>query len=172
MTAPTTENGDNPPRRTKKHFRNIFILFVLFVLFGFPLLWLIYAFLVLGPGFLRNSVEVEGTQFFYDVESSLREKYDGTVMILNKWLGSDFRFRINILTIGEDAPSPEEIAEEICRRKKQSEFMSKEVLIVTINGGREDHHGGHFAFPGRKGYEGTHKPMIYLPDYIGGNRDF
>ena len=172
MTAPTTENGDNPPRRTKKHFRNIFILFVLFVLFGFPLLWLIYAFLVLGPGFLRNSVEVEGTPFFYDVESSLREKYDGTVIILNKWLGSDFRFRIDILTIGEDAPSPEEIAEEICRRKKQSEFMSKEVLIVMINGGMEDHHGGHFAFPGRKGYEGTHKPLIYLPDYIGGNRDF
>ena len=171
MTAPTTENGDNPPRRTKKHFRNIFILFVLFVLFGFPLLWLIYAFLVLGPGFQRNSVEMEGTIFFHDMESSLREKYDGTVIILNKWLGSDFRFRIDILTIGEDAPSPEEIAEEICRRKKQSEFMSKEVLIVMINGGREDR-GAHFAFPGRKGYEGTHKPLIYLPDYIGGNRDF
>ena len=168
MTAPTTENGDKVPRKKKTHF---WIFLFLFVLFGFPLLWLIYAFLVLGPGFQRNSVEVEGTQFFYDVESSLREKYDGTVIILNKWLGSDFRFRIDILTIGEDAPSLEEIAEEICRQKKQSEFMSKEVLIVMINGGREDH-GAHFAFPGRKGYDGTHRPLIYLPDYIGGNRDF
>jgi len=168
MSTPTTENGDKVPRKKKTHFR---IFFILFVLFGIPSLWLIYSFLVLGPGFLRNSVEMDGTIFFSDLESSLREKYNGTVMTRNKWLGSDFCFRTDILTVGEDAPSPAEIAEEIYRLKKQSEFMSEEVLIVMIDRDREDH-GVHFAFPGRKGYEGTHRPLIYLPDFIGGRRDF
>ena len=168
MNTPTTENGDKPPRRTKTHF---LIFFILFVLFGFPFLWLLYAFLVLGPGFQRNSVEMEGTIFFHDMESSLREKHNGTVMIRNKLLGSDFCFRVDIVTAGEDAPSPVEIAEEIYRLKKQSEFMSKEVLIVMIDRDREDH-GVHFAFPGKKGYEGTRRPLIYLPYFIGGRRDF
>ena len=162
MNTPTTENGNTPPRKNKTSFWYLFTLFVLLFIF---------CFLIMYPGALRNSVEMVGVIFFHDLESSLREKYNGTVMIRNKCLGSDFCFRTDIVTAGEDAPSPVEIAEEIYRQKKQSEFMSEEVLIVTINGDREDH-GAHFAFPGKKGYEGTHRPLIYLPDFIGGRRDF
>ena len=162
MNTPTTENGNAPPRKKKASFWYLFTLFVLLFIF---------CFLIMYPGALRNSLEMEGVIFFHDMESSLREKYNGTVMIRNKCLGSDFCFRVDIVTAGEDAPSPVEIAEEIYRQKKQSEFMSEEVLIVMIDGDREDH-GVHFAFPGRKGYEGTRRPLIYLPYFIGGRRDF
>ena len=165
MNTPTTENGNTPPRKKKTSFWS---LLTLFVLFGLPF---IFCFLIMYPGALRNSREMGGVTFFHDLESSLREKYNGTVMIRNKCLGSDFCFRVDIVTAGEDAPSPVEIAEEIYRQKKQSEFMSEEVLIVMIDRDREDH-GVHFAFPGKKGYEGTRRPLIYLPYFIGGRRDF
>ena len=162
MNTPTTENGNAPPRKKKASFWYLFTLFVLLFIF---------CFLIMGPGALRNSVEMDGVIFFHDLESSLREKYNGTVMIRNKCLGSDFCFRVDIVTAGDDAPSPVELAEEIYWQKKQSEFMSKEVLIVMIDRDREDH-GVHFAFPGKKGYEGTRRPLIYLPYFIGGRRDF
>ena len=162
MNTPTTESGNTPPRKKKTSFWYLFTLFVLLFIF---------CFLIMYPGALRNSVEMHGVIFFHDLESSLREKHNGTVMIRNKCLGSDFCFRVDIVTAGEDAPSPVEIAEEIYRQKKQSEFMSKEVLIVMIDRDREDH-GAHFAFPGKKGYEGTRRPLIYLPCFIGGHRDF
>ena len=162
MNTPTTENGNTPPRKKKTSFWYLFTLFVLLFIF---------CFLIMYPGALRNSVEMHGVTFFHDLESSLREKYNGTVMIRNKCLGSDFCFRVDIVTAGEDAPSPVEIAEELYRQKKQSEFMSKEVLIVMIDRDREDH-GVHFAFPGKKGYEGTRRPLIYLPYFIVGCRDF
>jgi len=162
MNTPTTENGNTPPRKKKTSFWYLFTLFVLLFIF---------CFLIMYPGALRNSVEMDGVIFFHDLESSLREKHNGTVMIRNKCLGCDFCFRVDIVTAGEDAPSPVEIAEEIYRQKKQSEFMSKEVLIVMIDRDREDH-GAHFAFPGKKGYEGTRRPLIYLPYFIGGRRDF
>ena len=162
MNTPTTENGNTPPRKKKTSFWYLFTLFVLLFIF---------CFLIMYPGALRNSVEMDGVIFFHDLESSLREKHNGTVMIRNKCLGSDFCFRVDIVTAGEDAPSPVEIAEEIYWQKKQSEFMSKEVLIVMIDRDREDH-GVHFAFPGKKGYEGTRSPLIYLPYFIGGRRDF
>ena len=58
------------------------------------------------------------------------------------------------------APPPTEIAREIYQLKKQSEFMSKEILIVTINGDREDH-GIRFIFPGKNGYRSASKPTFF-----------
>ena len=155
----TTENGDKPPKKKETPLRSCLALLagVGIILFVF---WLFF-FLFIGPDIIRKSINAEGYPFFKDMKSSLDEKYGWTVVTTHKtYIGRDYCFRVDISTCGEEAPQPMEIAREIYQLKKQSEFMSEEVLIVTINGDREDH-GIRFVFPGKNGYQATYKPSLF-----------
>ena len=160
MTAPTTENGDNPPKRKNSLLRCCLAWFagVGIALFLF---WLLF-FFVLGPEVIRKSINASGYSFFTDMESLLREHYGEAVAVREDWprLKRDDFFYVDISTSGENAPPPTEIAREIYQLKKQSEFMSMEVLIVTIDGDREDH-GIRFIFPGKNGYRSASKPTFF-----------
>ena len=160
MNTPTTENGNNLPKRQKTLFKGCLAWFagVGIALFLF---WLFF-FFVLGPEIIRKSINADGYPFFRDMESSLRGHYGEAVMVREEWsrLGRDDFFHVDISTFGENAPPPTEIAREIYQLKKQSEFMSKEILIVTINGDREDH-GIRFILPGKNGYRSASKPTFF-----------
>ena len=160
MNAPTTENGDKPPKRKMTPVRGCLAWFagVGIALFLF---WLFF-FFVLGPEIIRKSINASGFPFFADMESLLRERYGEAVVVRDEWprLQRDDFFHVDISTSGENAPPPTDIAREIYQLKKQSEFMSKEVLIVTIDGDREDH-GIRFDFPGKNGYRSASKPTFF-----------
>ena len=160
MTAPTTEISTNPPKRKMTPLRSCLAWFagVGIALFLF---WLLF-FFVLGPDIIRNSINASGYSFFTDMESSLREHYGDAVVVREEWqrLKRDDFFHVDISTSGEDAPPPTDIAREINQLKKQSDFMSEEVLIVTIDGDGEDH-GIRFVFPGKNGYRSASKPTFF-----------
>ncbi len=160
MSTPTTENGDNQPKGKETPLRSCLVLLagVAFILFLF---WLIF-FLFFGPDIIRKSINAESYPFFADMKSSLEERYGEAVVIRDAWprLGRDHCFHVDLTTHGEAAPPPTEIAREIHRLKKQSEFMSQEVLIVTIDGDAEDR-GIRFVFPGKNGYRGNHKTRLF-----------
>ena len=159
MSTPTTENSTKTPKRKRTLFRSCLALFagfgaVLILFWAFFFFWI-------GPNIVGKSIETNGANFFRDMKSSLDEKYGWTVVTTHKtYIGKDYCFRVDISTYGEEAPQPMEIAREIYQLKKQSEFMSEEVLIVTINGDREDH-GIRFVFPGKNGYQATYKPSLF-----------
>ena len=156
----TTENGDKPPKKKETPLRSCLALLagVGIILFVF---WLFF-FLFIGPDIIRKSINASGYPFFEDMKSSLREHYGEAVAVRDEWprLKRDDFFHVDLSTYGEEAPQPMEIAREIYQLKKQSEFMSEEVLIVTINGDREDH-GIRFVFPGKNGYQATYKPSLF-----------
>ena len=160
MSASTMDNGDNPPKKNETPLRSCLALFagIVITLFFF---WLIF-FLFIGPDLIRNSRNAEGYPFFKDMKTSLEERYGEAVVIRDAWprLGRDHCFHVDLDTRGEDAPPPTEIAREIHQLKKQSEFMSQEVLIVTIDGDAEDR-GIRFVFPGKNGYRGNHKTRLF-----------
>lgn len=159
MNAPTTENGNKPPKRNKTCFRSCLALFAGFGA-ALILFWAFFFFWI-GPSVIGKSIETNGANFFRDMKSSLDEKYGWTVVTTHKtYIGRDYCFRVDISTYGEEAPQPMEIAQEIYRLKKQSDFMSEEVLIVTIDGDREDH-GIRFVFPGKNGYRSASKPTFF-----------
>ena len=159
MGTPTTENSTKPPKKNSPlrsclaGFAGVGIALFLF--------WLLF-FFVLGPDIIRNSINASGYSFFTDMESSLGEHYGDAVVVRDEWprlKGDDF-FHVDISTSGEDAPPPTDIAREIYQLKKQSDFMSEEVLIVTIDGDGEDH-GIRFVFPGKNGYRSASKPTFF-----------
>ena len=160
MSVSTMKNGDNSPKRKKTLLKSCLALpaGIGIALFLF---WLIF-FLFIGPDVIRNSRNAEGYPFFKDVKLSLEERYGEAVVIRDAWprLGRDHCFHVDLTTNGEDAPPPTEIAREIQRLKKESEFMSQEVLIVTIDGDAEDR-GIRFVFPGKNGYRGNHKTRLF-----------
>ena len=159
MSAVTAENGDNPTKKKDTPLRSCLALLAGIGIALF-LFWLIF-FLFIGPDVIRKSINAEGNPFFKDMKTSLEERYGEAVVIRAwPWLGRDHCFHVDLTTNGEDTPPPTEIAREIHRLKKQSEFMSQEVLIVTIDGDAEDR-GIRFVFPGKNGYRGNHKTRLF-----------
>lgn len=160
MNTPIPENSTKTPKRKNSTLRSCLALLagVGIILFVF---WLFF-FLFIGPDIIRKSINAEGYPFFKDMESSLREHYGEAVAVRDEWprLKRDDFFHVDISTYGEEAPQPMEIAREIYQLKKLSEFMSTEVLIVTIDGDREDH-GIRFIFPGKNGYRSASKPTFF-----------
>ena len=159
MSTPTTENGKKPPKRKKTLLRSCLALLAGIGIALF-LFWLIF-FLFIGPDLVHKSIEAGGYPIFKDMKSSLEERY-GEAVVIRAWprLGRDHCFHVDLTTNGEAAPPPAEIAREIQRLKKESEFMSQEVLIVTIDGDAEDR-GIRFVFPGKNGYRGNHKTRLF-----------
>ena len=159
MNAPTTENSTKPPNRRRILFKSCLALFAGFGA-ALILFWAFFFFWI-GPNVVGKSIETNGANFFRDMKSSLDEKYGWTVVTTHKtYIGKDYCFHVDISTSGENAPPPTDIARKIYQLKKQSEFMSQEVLIVTIDGDREDH-GIRFVFPGKNGYRSASKPTFF-----------
>ena len=160
MSTPMTENGKKPPKRKKTLLRSCLALLAGIGIALF-LFWLIF-FLFIGPDLVHKSKEAASYSFFKDMKSSLEERYGEAVVIRDAWprLGRDHCFHVDLALNGEDAPPPSDIAREIHRLKKESEFMSQEVLIVTIDGDAEDR-GIRFVFPGKNGYRGNHKTRLF-----------
>ncbi len=160
MSTPTTENSTKTPKRKNSTLRSCLAGFagIGIILFLF---WLIF-FFVIGPDVIRKSINASGYPFFEDMKSLLRAHYGEAVAVRDERprLKRDDFFHVDISTYGEEAPQPMEIAREIYQLKKQSEFMSTEVLIVTINGDKEDH-GIRVIFPGKNGYQATYKPSLF-----------